>query len=405
MPLLRILVVEDYAPFRHLICSALQQRADFQTIEAADGLEAVQKAEELQPDLILLDINLPKLHGFEVAKRIRRLAPHARLLFLSQESSSDIVREALRLGAHGYIQKLICRDRPAARDRRRTSRGRRFVSRNVALTELTDDPAPHRHEILFCSDDAAIVDVLTRFIAAALNVADAAIVLVTESHHKRLLQGLRTQGVDIDGAIERGTYLSFDADEAPDPVRFLEAVNGVREAAAKAGKAHPRVAFCGERAGRLWAEGRTAEAVQLEQLCSELAHDVDILCAYPLPYKKDDEALKRICAEHTAVLSGNCGGLRLLAWWFWTRFRSLRTRGLCGFSVDRRDFATRPEPGTVRGTFLAHGRFRCSHDCLQSAWDAVRADQGARRSSGQHHLRRHHPSPRSRPRDLSRVLG
>ena len=90
--------------------AALQRRADFQTIEAADGLEAVQKAEELQPDLILLDINLPKLHGFEVAKRIRRLVPHARLLFLSQESSSDIVREALSLGAHGYIQKLSCRD-------------------------------------------------------------------------------------------------------------------------------------------------------------------------------------------------------------------------------------------------------------------------------------------------------
>ena len=128
-----------------------------------------------------------------------------------------------------------------------------------------------------------------------------AIALVTESHRTRLLQELRTQGVDIDGAIERGTYLSFDADVAPDPVRFLEAINGVREAAAKAGNVHPRIAFCGERAGRLWAAGRTAEAVQLEQLCSELAHDVDILCAYPVPYTKDDQALTRICAEHTAV--------------------------------------------------------------------------------------------------------
>src|SRR5688572_13654457 len=299
MPL-RILVVEDHARFRHLICAELQRRAEFQTIEAADGLEAVQKAEELQPDLILLDINLPKLHGFEVAKQIPRLAPHARLLFMSQESLSDIVRKALSLGAHGYIQKLSAgTDLLPAIDA--VLAGQRFVSRSVAFTEPTDAPDPRRHEILFCSDDADVVDGFTRFIAAALNAADAAIALVTESHRTRLLQELRAQGVDIDGAIERGTYLSIDADVAPDPIRFLEAINGVREAAAKAGNARPRVAFCGERAGRLWAAGRTAEAVQLEQLCSELAHDVDILCAYPAPYTTEDQALTSICAEHTAV--------------------------------------------------------------------------------------------------------
>jgi two-component system nitrate/nitrite response regulator NarL len=97
MPL-RILVVEDHPPFRRLICTALQ-RAEFQTIEAADGLEGVQKAEELQPDVILLDINLPKLHGFEVAKQIPRLAPHAKLLFMSQESSS-LARISPALDSH-----------------------------------------------------------------------------------------------------------------------------------------------------------------------------------------------------------------------------------------------------------------------------------------------------------------
>jgi CheY-like chemotaxis protein len=299
MPL-RILVVEDHGAFRQVICTALQRGAEFQTIEAADGLEAVQKAEELQPDLILLDINLPRMHGFEVAKQIPRLAPHARLLFMSQESSPDIVCKALSLGASGYVQKLS-----AATDLLSAIEavldGRRFVSSSVGFTEPADAPAPRRHEILFCSDDAAIVDGLTRFIAAALHAADAAIVLATESHRTRLLQELRTQGVHIDGAIERGTCLSFDADVAPDPIRFVEAIDSVREAAAKAGNAHPRVAFCGERAGRLWAAGRTAEAVQLEQLCCELAHDVDILCVYPVPYTEDDQALTRICTEHTAV--------------------------------------------------------------------------------------------------------
>src|SRR4029077_17953033 len=106
MPSLRILVVEDFEPFRRFICLELQRRAECQVIgEASDGLAAVQKAEELQPDLILLDIGLPKLNGFEAARRIRRLSPETKILFLSQESSADVVREALGTGASGYVVK------------------------------------------------------------------------------------------------------------------------------------------------------------------------------------------------------------------------------------------------------------------------------------------------------------
>ena len=125
------------------------------------------------------------------------------LLFMSQESSSDIVRHALGLGADGYIHKLS-----AATDLlsaiNAALAGQRFVSRSLAFTEPTDAPAARRHEILFCPNDAAIVDSFTRCIAAALNAGDGGIVLLTDSHRTRLLQELRTQGVDIDGAIERG---------------------------------------------------------------------------------------------------------------------------------------------------------------------------------------------------------
>ena len=309
MPL-RILVVEDHAPFRHLIRTLLQRRAELQITEAADGVEAVRKLESLQPDLILLDINLPKMDGFEVAKQIPRLAPHARLLFMSQESSSEVVREALGLRADGYIHKTsAASDLLSAIDA--VLAGRRFVSRSLGLTEPTEAPAPRRHEILFCGDDEAIVDGFTRYVAVALDAGDAVIVLVAERHRARLLQGLRARGVDIDGAIERGFCLLIDADVAPDPVRFIEAINGVRGAATNAGKAHPRVAFCGERAGSLWAAGRTAEAVQLEQFCGELAQDVDILCAYPVPYTIN-QALTRICVGHTAVSEASDGNVRRL---------------------------------------------------------------------------------------------
>ena len=299
MPL-TILVVEDHARFRHLICTVLQQRADFQIIEAADGLEGVQKAEALQPDVILIDINLPQMHGFDVAKQIRRLVPQARLLFVSQETSPDIVRHALRLGARGYVQKLsAATDLLPAIDA--ALAGERFVSRSLAFRALADAPAPCRHEIMFCPDDAAVVERLARCVAAALQAGDAAIAVVTEPHRTDLVRELRTQGVDIDGAMERGTCCSFDADDASTPDRFIDAIGSVRSAAARAGKPNPRVALCGERAGRLWAAGRTAEAVQLEHFCGELAHDVDILCVYPVPYAKDDQALIRICGQHTAV--------------------------------------------------------------------------------------------------------
>ena len=88
------------------MCANLESRPEFQVIcEATDGLQAVQKAEELQPDLILLDIGMPKLNGIEAAHRISRLVPRATILFISQETDLDVVTEALSNGAKGYVRK------------------------------------------------------------------------------------------------------------------------------------------------------------------------------------------------------------------------------------------------------------------------------------------------------------
>jgi DNA-binding NarL/FixJ family response regulator len=105
MSSIRILVVEDFEPWRRFISLIVEQDAQLRIIcEVSDGLDAVQKAQELHPDLILLDIGLPKLNGIAASRQILRFSRKPKILFLSQESSSDVVREALRIGA-GFVLK------------------------------------------------------------------------------------------------------------------------------------------------------------------------------------------------------------------------------------------------------------------------------------------------------------
>lgn len=103
----RILVADDYEPWRRVISRTLQRQPELQIIgEASDGLEAVRKAEELKPDLILLDIGLPNLDGIEAARRLRKLSPKSKILFVSQWCSADLVQEAFDVGAQGFVAKV-----------------------------------------------------------------------------------------------------------------------------------------------------------------------------------------------------------------------------------------------------------------------------------------------------------
>jgi DNA-binding NarL/FixJ family response regulator len=140
----RILVVDDFEPWRQHICSTLKTRQEFQMVgEASDGLEAVHKAEVLKPDLILLDIGLPNLNGIEAARQIRKLSPESKIIFVSQESSLDVVQKALNLGARGYVAKTrATTDLLAAVEA--VLEGRQFVSAGLSGRHFTDAKVPHR---------------------------------------------------------------------------------------------------------------------------------------------------------------------------------------------------------------------------------------------------------------------
>jgi len=333
--LIRVLVVEDFEPWRHFYRSTLQKRSEFQVIgEVSDGMAAVQQAQELQPDLILLDIGLPTLNGIEAARRIREVSPASKIMFVSENRSADIVREALSTGAGGYVVKSdTARELLPAINA--VIEGKRFVSPSLAGYGLDGPPnqhtAEHRHpdnivtftqpirhhEVGFYSEDRQFLDHVTRFIAAALKAGNAAIVVATESNRANLFLELRAEGLDMAAAIEERRYISLDAAETlgmymvngmPDPVLFLELLGDLIIKALECAKGeNPRVSVFGECVHLLWAQGNIEAAIQMEKLGNKLTqiHAVDILCGYSLSGEvaMNDEVFHRICAEHSAVHS------------------------------------------------------------------------------------------------------
>lgn len=228
------------------------------------------------------------------------------------------MRAALGTGALGYVLKTDAQSElPLAVDA--VLRRKQFVSSSIKdFTDTSGAKAPHCHEVLFCSDDTVLLDGFTPFIADALKAGNAAIVLATRSHRNSLFQRLKAEGVDTDGAIQQGSFISLDVtdtlatllvDGLLDPVRVFNGFSALIQTASKAAKAeHPRVVICCECKGSLWAEGKTDAAILLEQGCNELArtHEIDLLCAYPLSAFHGDDGglvLQSIYTEHSGVRS------------------------------------------------------------------------------------------------------
>jgi DNA-binding NarL/FixJ family response regulator len=335
---IRVLVADDYEPFRRFVASELSRRPELQVIEElSDGLEAVRRAQELQPDLILLDIGLPTLNGIEGSRRIREHSPKSKILFFSENSSWDIVEEALCTGASGYVAKAdAARELLAAVEA--VLQGRQFVSSSLSghhfsdhCDEHTGDHArlkdvapfpPHKggivgqHEVVFYSDDRQLLDRASQFIGAALKSGSAAVVVATESHRDGLARKLQAYGVDIAADIKQGRYIVLDADDALsmfmvdgvlEPARFLEIFGElILKAASAADENHRRVACFGEAADLLWRQGKKGAAIKDEELCNEVCkrYAVNILCGYSIGKNQDvvdEQFLQEICAEHSVA--------------------------------------------------------------------------------------------------------
>jgi DNA-binding NarL/FixJ family response regulator len=107
MPVVQILLVDDSLPWQRFVLAYFETETEFKVITIApDGLEAVQKANELRPDVILMDVNLPGMNGIEAARQIRGVSPGSKILFLSMHGDSEIMQAAFDAGGSGYVLKL-----------------------------------------------------------------------------------------------------------------------------------------------------------------------------------------------------------------------------------------------------------------------------------------------------------
>jgi CheY-like chemotaxis protein len=313
-----VLVVDDYEPFCQLVRSLLQTGAFDVVGSAADGLEAVRKAGELQPDLILLDIGLPKLRGLDAAKQIRNIAPHARIVFLTQEASSEMMLETLKLGAYGYVHKTRTQSDllPALHA---ALAGRKFVSLPQGRRQPNGGGGRGavRHHVQFYSEEAIYERIASSFVADALQKGDGVVVIATKPHQEKIIRALRAGGVDANAAMAEPSLVFVTVSEvlgtfmvggSPDPIRFYEDFGnalGLVSKSPETGESR-RVSVCGEGVGVLCEEGNVDAAIQLERLCNDIAkaYDVDVLCLYSSRLFETDEAravFETICTEHAGV--------------------------------------------------------------------------------------------------------
>jgi DNA-binding NarL/FixJ family response regulator len=268
----RVLLVDDYHPWFLFIRSMLQEAWELQILaEVSDGREAVQKAVELQPDLILLDIGLPTLNGIEAARQIRDHSPDAKIIFVSEQRSLDVITEALSTGSGCVLKSCAPRDLlPAIKA---VLAGGRFVSPALDVQNLTDSRAERVQEVHSYPDQAAFVDGFARFVGKALKNGSAIVVLASESRRVGILQRLKSQGVDVAAAIEQKRYFPLDI---PDGFQTFQLTEQLATDAVKAARERNVPVALGCEYTPLQPQGKADEPRQRECQWSEFAKRWDI---------------------------------------------------------------------------------------------------------------------------------
>jgi two-component system, NarL family, response regulator NreC len=198
MKRIRILVADDHAVVRQGFKMILDAQADMEIVgEAANGREAVELAEHLRPDVVVMDVSMPELNGIEATRRLGESTPHTRVLALSMHKDSVYVREILRAGARGYLLKDSVADDLVSAVRAVAS-GEGYISQQVSNAVLDDYRRNVTNPIdLLTSREREVLQMLAegktnKEIAAVLNLS----VYTVDAHRGRIMEKLNLHSIN-----------------------------------------------------------------------------------------------------------------------------------------------------------------------------------------------------------------
>jgi DNA-binding NarL/FixJ family response regulator len=315
----RVLLADDHLAFLESVSRLLTPAFDVVAL-AGDGRQALDLVRRLRPDVVVLDVSMPELGGFQTLEQLRRDGPEPRVVFLTMHGEDEFVSAAINAGADGYVLKsrtgldLISAIEHALA-------GRLFVPSLTSLSTV----ARSRHTVQFHSSDSHALDEISQLVAATLRSGEQVVIITSEETRTGVAQRLHGRQIDLAMLTEQGQYVAQDSalalshmmpDGRLDKERVAEMAHRL-DLWRRAPRNRPpgRLTIVGDMGAALCRNGDFEAAMELEQVWNDLTCSLPFftVCRYPLDCFGNPEALNlltNVCAAHTAVTSGGSRGPR-----------------------------------------------------------------------------------------------
>jgi len=310
----RVLLADDHVDLLESVRRHLAAAFDI-VATAADGRQALDLARRLRPDVVVLDVSMPELDGFETLEQLRRDGPETRVVFLTMHADDEFVIAAINGGAHGYVLKSrIHLDLISAVDH--ALAGRLFVPSLISLSTV----AGTRHALHLHADGSRYLDEVSQLVRATLRSGEPVVLVTSEATRIGVAQRLQARHMNLTVLAERGQYITMDSAQAlshvmhdgrPVKERVAEMIHGLDLLRLAVPNRTPgRLTIVGDMSACLCRNGDFEAALDLERTWHDLTRALPFftVCCYPSDCFENSEALNvlsNVCAAHSAVTSGN----------------------------------------------------------------------------------------------------